>query len=121
MNQDALHAQLEAMAALPSVQGCAVVDLENGMAWQHAGALPQLQALAESCCDYWRLAQRRRNDFDALGAMRALVAIHGQARVTLVGCGAGLLLVTLSDEPDRTDWRRWTTQVQALRELLASF
>jgi hypothetical protein len=121
MNQQALREQLEAMAVLDSVQGCAVVDLDNGMVWQHAGALPQLQALVESCCDYWRLAHRRKNDFAPLGDMRALVAIHGKARVTLVGCGTGLLLVTLSDEPDRMNWQRWTAQVHALRKLLASF
>lgn len=105
MNLELLRDRLEAMAALPGMRGCALVDGATGMVWLSAGDAEQLP-LAEAATDYWRLCQRQEA-FAGLGRVRAQIVIHEHARVTLVRCGEGLLLVTLSHEPDAVDWKRW--------------
>jgi predicted regulator of Ras-like GTPase activity (Roadblock/LC7/MglB family) len=121
MHAARLRDALQRMAAMPGVLGCAVVDLDAAMAWQAVGVLPQLEALCEGAADYWRMADRRSGEFAGLGGLRAQVLIHASGRLTLVNCGARLLLVCVSAEPDRVDWTQWQPRVQALKELVASF
>ena len=120
MKRHALEQALEALAALPGVLGCAVVDTDGGMAWQTAGPDPVLQPLAEAASDYWRMFLRRRGDFAVLGDIRALVVMHQRGRLTLAGCGEQLLLVCLSAEPDRVDWTAWKARVARLQQAVAA-
>ena len=109
---------LRAMAAQPGIRGCALVDLATGMVLHGEGA-PELVPIAEAASDYWRLCSRQEGVFGVLGAPRAQVVIHALGRVTIVRCGDGLLLVTLSREPEAVDWHRWKRAAQALGPLAA--
>jgi len=115
-----LQQSLTQMAALPGVGGCAIVEADTGMVWMSAGELPGVHHLGEAVSDYWRLFLRRRDDFADLGELRAQVLIHSHRRVTLVGCGDRLVLVTVSAEPDRVRWSDWKGAVGALQQLVAS-
>jgi hypothetical protein len=105
---------LDAMAALDGMVACALVERDTGMVWHCAGHADGV-LLAEAASDYWRLCGRQDTAFAPLGPLRAQVAIHADARLTLVGCGEGLLLVAISREPDRVDWQRWKQAVGALQ------
>jgi hypothetical protein len=118
INERVLVAALERLAAMPGLLGCTVVDGDTGMPWGATGSFPELAAVCESAWDYWRLACRRR-EYASLGELRAIVVMHAQGRVTLVGCGEGLLLVTLSREPDAVDWPRWKGAVGRFMQVLA--
>ena len=108
---------LRALADQPGLIACGLVDAETGMVCHCAGDGEHL-ALIEAASDYWRLAQRHGPvAHGALGPTRAQVLIHDRARLTLTRCGDGLLLVCISQEPDRVDWPRWK---QALGPLLAA-
>jgi predicted regulator of Ras-like GTPase activity (Roadblock/LC7/MglB family) len=120
MKSDRMQRELEAMAAMHGVIGCAVIDTDGGMAWHTAGAAEAVQPMAEAASDYWRMFLRRRGDFGALGEIRALVVMHARGRLTLAACGAQLLLVSLTDEPDTVDWRAWKARVGALQQAVAS-
>jgi predicted regulator of Ras-like GTPase activity (Roadblock/LC7/MglB family) len=119
--RQALEAELDSLAQLPGMRGCAVIDTDAGMAWHTAGDAQLLQPIAEAASDYWRLFLRRRGDFEGLGEIRALVVMHAKGRITLAGCGEQLLLVCLSHEPDRVDWNRWKAGVGSLQKVVASF
>lgn len=120
MKTERMERELEAIAAMPGMTGCAVIDTEGGMAWHTAGSAATVQSLAEAASDYWRMFLRRRGDFGDLGELRALVVMHAHGRLTLAACGEQLLLVCLSAEPDRVDWPAWKARVGALQQAVAS-
>lgn len=117
MNTRAPQGVLARMAGLRGMRSCAVVDAETGMVWHEAGE-PEGLAIAEAASDYWRLCERQRV-FASLGLARAQVAIHERLRLTIVACGRGLLLVAVSDEPDRVEWPRWKAAAGELQRALA--
>lgn len=112
MKTQQLHAMLEAMAATPGVDGCALVEIDAGMVWHACGAIGDEPALAEAASDYWRLYRRLNGHFSSLGELRATVMVHAQGRLTLLPCGAGRLLVAVSSQQNpQVDWRAWQLRV----------
>jgi hypothetical protein len=106
---------LEAMAVLDGMATCALVDAQTGMVLDAAGA-QEHATVAEAATDYWRMCHRQAPAFGSLGGLRVLVAIHERFRLTVLPCGAGLLLVCVSEEPDRVDWNRWRVLVGHLQQ-----
>lgn len=107
MNPDALERELGAIASLEGVIGCAVADVETGMAWKFVGG-DEVQIICEVATDFWRLHMRQANHLEPLlGGLSAQVLMHARGRITLVRCAHPLLLVTLSKEPDHVDWPLW--------------
>jgi hypothetical protein len=118
MKQQLIQTELEQLAALAGVSSCGLVEVQAGMAWCSAGDAT-LATVTESATDYWRLTLRQSETFGPLGELRAQVVMHANARVTSVGCPGGLLLVCVSEEPDRVDWPAWKAGVARLRQVLA--
>ncbi|MET4578971.1 roadblock/LC7 domain-containing protein [Ottowia thiooxydans] len=116
MSGQILREALEAMVEMPGVEGCALVEIEAGMVWHHAGHIEGIQTFAEAASDYWRLYQRLSRQFQDLGDLRASVMMHAYGRITLLPCGEGVLLVTLTRDKSGTDW----TQVQLKAKDLAA-
>lgn len=107
MKAEALERELGAIASLEGVIGCAVVDVETGMAWKSVGG-DDVQIICEAASDFWRLHLRQSAHFEShLGGLSAQVLIHARGRITLVRCAHPLLLVSLSKEPDQVDWPLW--------------
>lgn len=103
----------------PGVMGCALVDLATGMVLHGEGPGDLLPAV-EAASDYWRLCTRQQRVFGAMGELRAQVVIHEHQRLTIVRCGQGLLLVTLSLESEPVDWVRWKQSTAALHRVAAT-
>lgn len=119
MTQQALRASLEAMAALPGVDGCALVEIETGMVWQHcAGRIENVQTIAEAASDYWRLYGRLADQFEDLGDLRASVMMHARGRIILHPCGSGMLLVTLTRAKSGLDWMQWQDKARQLAQVV---
>lgn len=120
MSHAALERELGALAQLPGLLGCALVDAATGMIWHAKGIAENDPSVGEAAIDFWRLSQRRATQFHALGELRAQVIIHASGRITLAACGPELVLVTLSAEPDRVAWDQWKTGLGKLRALTLS-
>lgn len=118
MKQQRLREALEAMATMPGVEGCALVEIDAGMVWHHAGQIEGVQFMAEAASDYWRLYRRLASQFEDLGALQASLLVHTNGRITLLPCGNGMLLVALTRPHAATDWSAWQTQARALAQLV---
>ncbi len=118
MKQTQLKQALEAMARTPGVDGCALVEIEAGMVWHHAGSIEDVQTFAEAASDYWRLHNRLAPQFAKLGDLRASIMIHTQGRLTLLPCGKGMLLLALTRHQTTMDWTQWQKQTRKLALLV---
>ena len=114
MKQQRLREALDAMARTPGVDGCALVEIDAGMVWHHAGFTDDIRTFAEAASDYWRLYTRLAPQFDQLGDLRASIMVHTQGRLTLLPCGKGMLLLALTRHRSDLDWKQWQ---RATREL----
>ena len=118
MKQQALRNKLDAMAQLPGVNGCALVEIDAGMVWHHAGQIEGVQTFAEAASDYWRLYGRLAGQFQDLGELRASIMMHAHGRLTLLPCGGGMLLVSLTaGQKSGLDWNQWQAHAQELAQL----
>ncbi len=119
MKQQALRDKLDAMARLPGVNGCALVEIDAGMVWHHAGQIEGVQTFAEAASDYWRLYGRLAGQFQGLGELRASIMMHAHGRITLLPCGGGMLLVSLTaGQKPGLDWTQWQAQAHELALLV---
>ena len=118
MKQQRLREALESLATLPGFAGCALVDIEAGMVWHHAGQIEGVQNFAEAASDYWRLYQRLAHQFKDLGDLKASAMVHARGRLTLLPCGSGMLLVALTRHQVDIDWARWQEKTRALAQLV---
>ncbi len=118
MKQQALREALQSMAALPGLDGCALVEIDAGMVWHHAGQIDGIQIFAEAASDYWRLYGRLADQFEDLGELRASVLMHARGRITLLPCGAGMLLVALTRQSSGLDWGSWQHKARELARLV---
>ena len=119
MKQRALRDKLDTMARLPGVNGCALVEIDAGMVWHHAGQIEGVQTFAEAASDYWRLYGRLAGQFQGLGDLRTSIMMHANGRLTLLPCGKGMLLVALtSNQKSSIDWAEWQTQARELAQLV---
>ena len=118
MKEKRLQEAVETMAAMPGLEGCALVEIEAGMVWNHAGQIEGVQTFAEAASDYWRLYTRLSDQFKDLGDLRASVMMHARGRITLLPCGTGMLLVTLTRQKSDIDWTVWQEKTKELARLV---
>ena len=118
MKEQSLRDDLNRMAALPGMQGCALVEVSAGMVWYAAGQSLEMQNIAEAASDYWRLYQRLNGHFTQLGHMKAAVFMHVHGRITLMPCGKDMLLVALTHEKTAVDWSEWQNKTKQLAQLV---
>lgn len=118
MKSKQLRDALNTMADMPGLEGCALVEVAAGMVWHHAGQIDGVQTLAEAASDYWRLYNRLADQFKDLGDLKASVMMHAQGRLTLLPCGKGMILVTLTRQKSEIDWALWQTKTKELAQLV---
>lgn len=118
MNEQSLRDELNRMAALPGMQGCALVEVSTGMVWYAAGQNLEMGNIAEAASDYWRLYQRLDKHFTLLGNMKAAVFMHVHGRITLMPCGKDMLLVALTQDITPVNWAQWQSQGKELASLV---
>lgn len=117
-SQQNLRLALESMAARPAFLGCALVELGNGMVWHTAGLLQDMETLASTCTDHWRLYQRSRSHYADLGDMRMLVMFHEKGQLLLSQCGAGMLLAVVTAQLRPVAWEEWKQEHARLAKLV---
>ncbi|SFU66135.1 hypothetical protein SAMN05216350_103430 [Polaromonas sp. YR568] len=108
MNTQHISTVLADMALTPGVKACALVDSATGMVYLSAGQHPQIDAIAEAASDYWRLHERSGSPFAKLGPLQAISMIHRDGVLSLMPCGKGIVMATLSARMalDTADWFR---------------
>ncbi|MCA0324944.1 MAG: hypothetical protein LCH89_04985 [Proteobacteria bacterium] len=116
--QQRLREALDAMGAITGLEGCALVEIDAGMVWHHAGRIEGMQTFAEAASDYWRLHRRLAGQFQDLGDLRASVLMHSRGRLAMLPCGTGMLLVTLTRQTADLDWAAWQRKAQELAVLV---
>lgn len=80
--------------------GSALVSIEDGMVWHAVGALPELDSLASTASNYWRLNTRTQANFSELGALQIAILVHQLGQLTICECGKGMLLVAITNRRD---------------------
>ncbi len=118
MKEQGLRQELDSMAELPGVEGCALVEVVTGMVWHAAGRSEKMQLLSEAASDYWRLYKRLGTHFTELGDMRACAFMHVDSRITLIPCGKDMLLVALTREKAAVNWSEWQNKTRQLAGLV---
>ena len=114
MNAQDIRNEIEQMGQMPGLDGCALVEIEAGMVWHAAGHIDDVQFVAEAASDYWRLYRRLNQHFAKLGELRACVMMHQRGRITLLPCGTGMLLVTVTRQSHDVDWDEWQRRTHKL-------
>lgn len=99
-----LRAELDKLASVAGIDGCALVEIDAGMVWHTAGQIPGVQSIAEAASDYWRLYQRLAHHFDDLGDLLGSLMRHTGGQLALLPCGKGMLLVVLAMQKSTVDW-----------------
>ena len=84
MKQKALRDALQSMAAMPGLEGCALVEIEAGMVWHHAGQIEGVQTFAEAASDYWRLYNRLADQCKQLLYKKTSVITHAHGLITRI-------------------------------------
>lgn len=120
MNRQALTAAMAELASLEGLQGCALVEAGSGLVWASYGDLADAASLWEAAVDYWRLHERNRGHFEALGELRAAVMYHAAAILTVMRCSPEHeLLLVAAGRYEAVDWRRLQLLNRALRDRIA--
>jgi len=118
VNTQQVSAELAGMALTPGVKACALVDSATGMVYLSAGSHPQIDAIAEAASDYWRLHQRSGVPFAGLGPLQAISMIHQDGVLSLMPCGEGIVMATLSGRM-ALDMGAWFQKVGKLGRLIS--
>ena len=108
-----------ALADFPGVHGCALVEAETGMAWHHAGRLPDMESIGEAAIEFWRLQGRLSSQLAMLGSMKSAAYSFSSGVLALFPCGHEpvLVLICVADK-ETMDWPIWSARVIDLRRAL---
>lgn len=115
-----LTSLLDQLANYPAVQGCALVEIETGMVWKHAGHLPQVESFAEAAVEVWRVQMRNQQQLAHLGAQRSSICYFANGSMALLPCpGQVPLLLVCIAERTGMNWAGWMSQIKPLFDQLA--
>ncbi|HET7863156.1 MAG TPA: hypothetical protein VFL86_02015 [Burkholderiaceae bacterium] len=114
MKTQLISGELDRMATLDGIRSCALVEAPSGLVW-HATAHAGREHLWEAAIDYWRLHQRQRVHFKALGDLHAAVMYHRHEVLAVLPCTREpeLLVVCVATHAG-VDWRVWQKLVREL-------
>ena len=122
-NTTQITARLQKLAAFPAIDGCALVEVDTGMAWHVAGNYPELERVGEAAIEFWRIQNRLSEHLGALGPLKSAAYSFANRVVALFPCldNPALVLVCVAAKGP-VAWAAWGVEVQALqRDLEASW
>ena len=121
-NNTRVIALLQKLANFPSIRGCALVEVDTGMAWHVAGHYPQLERVGEAAIEFWRIQARLSEHLGELGALKSAAYSFENQVVALFPCceDPALVLVCVAAKGP-VAWANWGVEVEALRRELGSF
>lgn len=112
-------AQLQKLADFPAIDGCALVEVDTGMAWHVAGDHPELERVGEAAIEFWRIQTRLTQHLGDLGALKSAAYSFENRVVALFPCceDPALVLVCVARKGP-VDWAIWGREVEQLRREL---
>lgn len=115
----AVAALVEKLAQFPGVQGCALVEAESGMVWQHSGQLPDIEHIGEAAIEFWRVHQRLSTQLVSLGGLKSAAYSFADHVVALFPCGEdpARVLICVAAKSG-VAWAEWSVHMLALRQAL---
>ena len=118
-NTAQVTSHLQALADLPGIDGCALVEAATGMVWHVAGNYPELERIGEAAIEFWRVQDRLQAHLHTLGSLKSAAYSFSNRVVALFPCNeeAGLVLVCVAVK-GAADWQAWGLKVNALRRVL---
>ncbi|MEP6501776.1 MAG: hypothetical protein ABJD97_00470 [Betaproteobacteria bacterium] len=119
MRSQQIQADLARMALQPGIAGCALVEARTGLVWHASGQSAQAERVWEAAVDYWRLYERQKTQFTALGPLGAAVMYHTEAMLVVLPCCADPdVLLILHGEHGVVDWIALQRMARELGALL---
>jgi hypothetical protein len=121
MNTSRLGVELDRLAAMPGIVGCAIVDANTGLVWHASNFDPPAARMWEAAVDYWRLHNRQHEHFSGLGALGAAVMYHARGVLAVFPCSTDpdVLLVS-HGKHQGVDWIGLQRNARALGDLIRS-
>lgn len=109
------------LAEFDGVDGCALVEVDTGMAWHYAGSLPDIESISEAAAEFWRVQTRVSHRLLILGDLHSVAYSFSKRTVALFPCSKepALVLVCVAAKLD-VNWKAWSAKVLELRQLLRS-
>jgi hypothetical protein len=122
MNSAIVDAELQALAAVPGIRACALVDVTSGLVFGTAGTEPPDASLWEAAAEYWRLHGRLKSRFEPLGALGAAVLQHKRGALVVMPCPAGAveLVIACVAIHKEVDWKAWQRRLREFGDKLGS-
>lgn len=107
------------LARFPGVDGCALVEIDSGMVWYHAGSVPDVDRIAEASIEFWRTPIRLSSSFSSMGPLQSTAYSFAEHVVSLFPCSKKppLVLICIAQK-GKVVWREWGLDVQALKQAL---
>ena len=113
--------QLQKLANFPAIDGCALVEVETGMAWHVAGNHPELERVGEAAIEFWRVQARLTDHLGELGALKsAAYSFENRVVALFPCCDAPPLVLVCVARKGPVNWAAWGAEVEVLRRGLAS-
>ncbi len=121
MSDASIEQLVQRLAAFPGMHGCALVEVDSGMVWYHAGSLPDLESTSEAGVEFWRVHARLSASFAAMGALQSAAYSFAKSVVALFPCSdtPALVLVCVAAKRGMA-WHEWGDQVLVLKKALAT-
>ncbi|MBP8018812.1 MAG: hypothetical protein KAY82_02125 [Hylemonella sp.] len=116
MTSTAPESILQELARFPGIDGCALVEIDTGMVWYHAGSLPDVDRIAEAAVEFWRIQIRLSSNFSTMGKLQSAAYSFSQQVVALFPCSETppLVLICIAQKTNVV-WSEWGAQVQTLK------
>ena len=115
-NTAQIVAHLQKLADFPAIDGCALVEVDTGMAWHVAGNYPELERVGEAAIEFWRIQNRLNEHLSALGPLKSAAYSFANRVVALFPCleSPALVLVCVAAKGP-VAWADWGVEVKALQ------
>ncbi|MFC6281709.1 MULTISPECIES: hypothetical protein [Polaromonas] len=99
---------LSALAAFEGIRGCSLVESGSGLVVHSAGEVADVEPLSEAAVEFWRIHERLKGNFTALGRLNLAMLAFQDGWLALTACPAdpSLLLVAVT-RAQSVDWNGW--------------
>lgn len=119
MSADFVEAMVQKLGTFPGVEGCALVEVDTGMAWHHGGNLATMERVGEAAIEFWRIQLRLSAYFAGMGPLQSAAYSFSSRVIALfpVMDKPALVLVCVAGKNDMA-WKAWAEGLARLKEVL---
>ena len=119
MNSEFVDTLVQDLGTFPGVEGCALVEVDTGMAWHHGGNLATMERVGEAAIEFWRVQVRLSSYFTDMGPLQSAAYSFSNGVIALfpVIDKPALVLVCVAAKNDMA-WKVWAEHVMQLKKAL---